>query len=60
MEKASLSLKGSASPLGQEGICAWLGMHSRVHRHPEHRMDLTSSSDEVLPLKSPPVLSFAV
>lgn len=28
MKKASLSLKSSASPLGQEGICAWLWMHS--------------------------------
>lgn len=28
MKKASLSLKSSASPLGQEGICAWLWVHS--------------------------------
>lgn len=55
--KKPLSLKGSASTPGQEGICAWLWVPSRAHRHPGLGMDLTSSSDESLPLKSPPSLN---
>lgn len=55
-------VKCYASPHGQEGMRAWLWMHSRAHRCVliSMGMDPSSSSDECLPLKSSPILNFAL